>query len=115
MASYRKIRDRQPRLTHHRARVKGVVRIDGEDVYCGPYGTPECQARYLRAPAERAEAYLQEPVPEALPETTGPADVSINELLVGHLAFANLLSPSSRSPTSSWTPSCPTSPGKSPR
>ena len=87
--SLRKNPSRQPKLTHHKASGQGVVRINGKNVYCGPYGTPECQARYLRALAERAEAHLQEAVPPVQPETTGPADVTINEMRVGYLAFAD--------------------------
>ena len=45
MMSYRKNRDRQPKLTHHKASGQGVVRLGGKDHYCGPYGTPERRAR----------------------------------------------------------------------
>jgi hypothetical protein len=47
MVSSRKNPDRLPKLTHHKASGQGDVRIDGKDVYCGPFGTAECRARYL--------------------------------------------------------------------
>src|SRR3954453_22552169 len=46
---------RFPKLIHHKASNQGVVRLDCKDVYCGPFGTPECQARYLRALADWSE------------------------------------------------------------
>jgi hypothetical protein len=65
MVSYRKSRDRQPKLTLHKASGQGVVRLDGNDVYCGLFGTPECRARYLRALAEWEAANRQPERPAA--------------------------------------------------
>jgi integrase len=94
MVSFRRNRDRQPKLTHHRASGQGVVRLNGKDVYCGPYGTPECRARYLRALADWEAADRRAAGKPAADLTAGsgpssPADVTINEMLVGYLGFAD--------------------------
>lgn len=39
MVSFRKNPDRLPKLTHLNASGQGVVRLNGKDVYCGPFGT----------------------------------------------------------------------------
>jgi integrase len=88
MVSYRKNSDRLPRLTRHKASGQGVVRLNGKDVYCGPFGTMECKARYLRAIADW-EAHGRKPAPEAQPEPLErPDDLTINELLLAYREFA---------------------------
>src|SRR5262245_5499294 len=89
MVPYRKSRDRQPKLTHHRARGQGVARLNGKDVYYGLYNTPECRARYLRAPAaweaasrRPADIAAAERQAESNPAT--PVDLTINELVVAY-------------------------------
>ncbi len=52
MPNYRLDPDRLPKLTHHKASGNGVVRLGGRDHYCGRFGTPECQAKYLRVVSE---------------------------------------------------------------
>jgi hypothetical protein len=66
MVSYRKNRDRQPKLTHHKASGQGVVRLNGKDVYCCRYGTPECRAKYLRSLSEWEAADRQPIEPPAV-------------------------------------------------
>jgi integrase len=94
MVSYRKDRDRQPKLTYHKASGQGVVRLNGKDHYCGPYGTPECRARYLRALAEW-EASDRRPAagpagnPPAGPNPPGPVDLTLDEVLVAYLDYAD--------------------------
>ena len=89
MVSYRKNRDRQPKLTHHKASGQGVVRIDGKDVYCGPYGTPECKARYLRALADWEAADRRTPTEPASNPPVDAGDLTVNELTVAYLEYAD--------------------------
>jgi len=39
---------RVPKLCRHKGSGQGVVRLDGRDYYCGPYGSKEAQAEYDR-------------------------------------------------------------------
>src|SRR4051812_31780049 len=39
---------RIPKLCRHKATGQAVVRLGGKDVYCGPFGTREAQAKYDR-------------------------------------------------------------------
>jgi integrase len=88
MASYRKNSNHLPKLTHHKASGQGVVRLNGKDVYCGPYGTAECKARYLRAIADW-EANGRRPAPPSNPEPPpGSNDLTVNELLLAYRQFA---------------------------
>jgi site-specific recombinase XerD len=94
MLSYGKNRDKVPSLTHHKASGQGVVRIDGKDVYCGPYGTPDCKVRYLRALAEWEAADRQpardpaiSPPPGSIPSR--PVDLTVNEVLHAYLKYAD--------------------------
>jgi integrase len=94
MLSYRKNRDKTPSLTHHKASGQGVVRLNGKDVYCGPYGTPECKARYLRAladweAADRQIATAPADKPPAAYSPPGSADLTVNEILVAYLKYAD--------------------------
>jgi integrase len=89
MVPYRKNRDRQPKLTHHKASGQGVVRLNGKDIYCGPYGTPECRVRYLRALADWELADRRPAGEPAAVPTAATNDLTINELLVAYLQFAD--------------------------
>lgn len=42
---------RIPRLTHHKGSGRAVVRLNGVDVYCGPWGSREAKAEYDRVTA----------------------------------------------------------------
>ena len=89
MVSYRKNGDRVPKLTHHKASGQGVVRLNGKDVYCGPFGTPECEARYLRALSDW-EAVNRRPAASATPETpAGTNDLTIAELGLAYVQVAD--------------------------
>lgn len=37
---------RKPSCLHHKATGQARVRIDGKDIYLGPYGSPESRERY---------------------------------------------------------------------
>jgi integrase len=84
MVSYRKSPQRIPKLTHHKASGQGVVRINGKDVYCGPHGTPECKAKYLRAVADWEASGRKA---ERKAEPAG-SDLTINELALAYRQFA---------------------------
>src|SRR5687767_15560723 len=53
---------RTPKLTHHKASGRAVVRIDGVDHYCGGWGTPEAQQKYDRLVGEWLVRGRQAPV-----------------------------------------------------
>jgi integrase len=89
MVSHRHNRDRQPKLTHHKASGQGVVRLNGKDIYCGPYGTPECRARYLRALAEWEAADRRAAGAPVIDPPPGASDLTVHELLVAYLQFAD--------------------------
>jgi integrase len=89
LVSYRKNRDRQPKLTHHKASGQGVVRLNGKDVYCGPYGTPECRARYLRALADWEAAHRRPAGEPTADPPAGASDLTLNELLLAYLQYAD--------------------------
>jgi len=60
-----------------------VVRLNGNDIYCGIYGTPEAQQKYDRVVAEWLLTGQQTPPPSAVL----PADLSsltINELILAY-------------------------------
>jgi integrase len=100
MTSYRKDRKRQPKLTHHKASGQGVVRINGKDVYCGPYGTTECNVRYLQALTEwEAAGRHAARVPASKPPAETD-DLTINELMVAYLQFADAYYVKNGRPTS---------------
>lgn len=71
-----------PQLVHHKPSGHGRVRLDGKDVYLGPYGTDECEEAYRRAIAEWLETG----------EAPGPkparAGMTVNELLLKFLNYA---------------------------
>src|SRR5262249_41871382 len=79
--------DRLPKLTHHKASSKGVVRLNGRDHYCGPFGTPECQATYLRIVSEWLANGRREPDPKEAAPASG--DVTINEMLLAFRHWAD--------------------------
>jgi hypothetical protein len=73
-----------PKLTHHKASGKAVVRLSGVDVYCGVFDTPEATAAYDRAVAEwlargRAPDPKQRPNLAASDPSPG---LSVNEILL---------------------------------
>jgi hypothetical protein len=79
-----------PKLTHHKASGKAVVRLSGIDVYCGVFGTTEAKSAYDRAIAEwLARGRVPEPCrgSRATAESTKPG-ISVNEILVGFWKYA---------------------------
>jgi integrase len=72
---------RVPSLRHHRPSGRAVVTINGSDHYLGRYGSQESEAEYRRLLAEYLSGGLRAP--------SQAADLTINELLVEYLKFAD--------------------------
>src|SRR5690349_10585481 len=89
MVTRKKISDRFPKLTRHKASGQSVVRLDGKDVYCGPFGTAECRARYLRAIADREAAVLDRSALAVDDPPGGMSDLTINEVMLAYRQFAD--------------------------
>jgi integrase len=99
MVSYRAKSD-PPKLTHHKGSGQGVVRLDGRDVYCGRFGTAECLANYHRAVAEWLANGRRAPAPPADGKAGGPEDLTVNELALAYLEFAESYYRKNDKPTS---------------
>lgn len=88
---------RIPSLGLHKASGQAVVRLNGRDVYCGRWGTPEAQERYQRLMAEWLAAGRALPV-EAAQVMPGPAGavvgpgpgLTVTELLAAYWPFAEV-------------------------
>ena len=76
-----------PAYTLHKPTGCARVRINGEDHYLGRYGTPESRAEYARVIAETFRPGAPPP-PVNTPMGTYP-DISVNEMLVKYLEFAD--------------------------
>jgi hypothetical protein len=95
MVSYRK-NPSDPALSFHTGSGQGVVRLNGRDIYCGKYGTPECGAKYHLKLADWVANGQK--VPPTVPpkvaeqagagEPTAPGDITINELAEAYLTYA---------------------------
>lgn len=79
--NYQKKPRRIPKLQHHKASGRGVVRINGIDIYCGQYGSSECEKEYNRVIAEWLNGN---------PVTPNRDGLTIAELLADYLDFAKL-------------------------
>ena len=73
-----------PKLSFHKGSGQGVVRLHGRDVYCGKFGTEECQAKYHSKVAEWLNngrrlpaAGSQKPTDRA--EKCAPTDITVND------------------------------------
>jgi len=88
MVSYRRNPSDVPALSHHKATGQGVVRLNGRDVYCGRFGTAECQANYHRTIGEWLANGRRVPGPSG-DNASGPEDLTINELALAYLQFAD--------------------------
>jgi integrase len=78
-----------PKLTHHKASGKAVVRLSGTDVYCGVFGTPEAKARYDREVAEwLARGRLPDPTRQLLQAPSPTPALSVNEILLAYMRHA---------------------------
>jgi integrase len=88
MVSYRRNPLDTPALSHHKATGQGVVRLNGRDVYCGRFGTAECQANYHRTIGEWLANGRRLPDPSG-DNASGPEDLTINELALAYTRFAD--------------------------
>jgi integrase len=77
---------RTPAYRLHKPTGQAVVTLNGRDNYLGAFGTPTSRAEYDRLIAEWL-ANERRPVPGA--NNAGPADLTVNELLVAYLRFAD--------------------------
>lgn len=74
----------QPKYRHYRPKNLAVVRLDGRDVYLGPYDSPESHERYLRLLAERL-ASCRETAPR--PPIERP-NLTVHQLIDRYRSFA---------------------------
>lgn len=74
---------RVPKYRLHKSRGLAKVRINGRDIYLGPYGSPESHALYKRVVAEWLAS-------NASPVTQPRTDAERSELTVNELVFAFL-------------------------
>lgn len=81
---------RTPSYRLHKPSGRAVVTLNGRDYYLGPYGSPESRAEYHRA-VSAWEARGRKPLPTTPAEAHPPAgaDLTINEVLVAYLDFAD--------------------------
>jgi len=80
MVSYREDSSDLPTLSHHKGSGQGVVRLNGRDVYCGRFGTAECDAKYHTTIAAWIANGRRLP-DRAEDNTSGTtADLTVNEL-----------------------------------
>jgi|SRR5947209_1028997 len=87
-----------PKLRPHTDRngkVRARVRLNGQDHYCGTWGTPEAEAVYHRLIAEWL-ANNSQPLPRP------QADSTVDEMLAGFLAHAQQEYRKHGRPTSEW-------------
>ena len=75
---------RTPKYRHHKPSGQAVVTLNGRDFYLGRHGTEESQAEYRRLIAEWLTTGRQVASP-----SNGPADLTVNELLLAYLRHAD--------------------------
>jgi integrase len=76
---------RTPSYRLHKPTGQAVVTLSGMDIYLGRYGSPESRAEYDRAIVEWITNGRRVPIPAS---GLG-SDLSVNELLLAYLAFAD--------------------------
>ena len=76
---------RTPSYRHHKPSGQAVVTLDGRDIYLGRYGTPQSRAEFDRLLAEWLSNGRRLPAPASAHGT----DLSVNELALAYLAFAD--------------------------
>jgi integrase len=76
---------RTPSYRHHKPSGQAVVTLDGRDIYLGRYGTPQSRAEFDRLLAEWLSNGRRLPAPASAHGT----DLSVNELSLAYLAFAD--------------------------
>jgi integrase len=80
------VRFQIPKYRLHKPTGLAVVRLTGRDVYLGPYGTPESEARYEAVVADWLKSDRK---PPARPNRTKPTvDLVVDELILDYLEFA---------------------------
>lgn len=80
---------KQPKYRHYRPKNLAVVRLDGRDIYLGPFGSPESWERYHRLIAERlAEQQLQAGAPHLAQRVEPQADLTVNQVLNAYRKYA---------------------------
>jgi hypothetical protein len=77
-----------PAYCHHRTKGKAYVRLNGDFIYLGPYGSEESKAEYRRVVGEWLATGRS---PRQLAEAAGP---SVNEVLLAYWRFAEGYYPS---------------------
>lgn len=77
---------RTPSYCRHKASGQAVVTIDGRDLYLGPYGSLASRAEYDRIIAEWLGNGRTLPT---RPAGGAPADLTVNEILIRYLRFAD--------------------------
>jgi hypothetical protein len=76
---------RTPSYRLHKPTGQAVVTLDGRDFYLGRFGSPESQAEYDRIIVEWISNGRRLPAP-----VSGPgSDLTVNELLLAYLGFAD--------------------------
>lgn len=76
---------RTPSYRHHKPTGQAVVTLNGRDIYLGRFGSSESRAEYDRLLAEWLVNGRRLPSPAS----PGGSDITVNELLVAYLAFAD--------------------------
>jgi integrase len=76
---------RTPSYRHHKPSGQAVVTVDGRDIYLGRYGTPQSRAEFDRLIAEWLSNGRRLPTPAS----GSGADLSVNEMALAYLAFAD--------------------------
>jgi integrase len=75
---------RTPSYRHHKPTGQAVVTLNGKDIYLGRYGSPESRAEYDRLIAE----WLSNGRTLLVAASGTDSDLTINELLLAYLKFA---------------------------
>jgi integrase len=77
-----------PSYCLHKASGQAVVRSDGQDVYLGPYGSPESHRRYQAVVAEWRARHAAAVAAETVPTVAPRAFLTIAELVARYREFA---------------------------
>ena len=75
-------RARVPRYCLHKSSGHARVRVDGREIFLGPYNSPESLERYQRIVAELVASRASKP------EAVHPDGPTVVEVLAAYLAYA---------------------------
>ena len=89
MVSHRSNSSDLPGLCFHKGSGQGVVRLNGRDVYCGKFGTPDCEAKYHATIATWLANSRALPSRAEDKPANGATDATVNELAEAYLVFAD--------------------------